>query len=52
MKLYDIDYGYDEMLVVFSKSLGKFGLEYVDLYLMYFFFLDKIVFFWNVMVKL
>lgn len=51
-KLYDTDHGYDETLAAFSKSLGKLGLEYVDLYLMHSPLPDKIVPSWNAMVKL
>lgn len=52
IKLYDDDYGFDKMLVVFNKSLGKLGMEYVDLYLMYFLVFDNVIFLWSVMVKL
>ena len=51
-KLYDTDHGYDETLAAFNKSLGKLGMEYVDLYLMHSPLPDKIVPSWNAMVKL
>lgn len=51
-KLYDTDHGYDETLAAFNNSLGKLGMEYVDLYLMHSPLPDKIVPSWNAMVKL
>lgn len=51
-KLYDTDHGFEETLGAFKKSLGKLGLEYVDLYLMHAPVPDKVVPSWNAMVKL
>lgn len=51
-KLYDTDHGYEETLMAFNKSLGKLGMEFVDLYLMHSPIPDKIVPSWNAMVKL
>ena len=51
-KLYDDDHGFDKTLAAFNKSLGKLGLEYVDLYLMHSPLPDKVVPSWNAMVKL
>lgn len=51
-KLYDDDHGYEETLKAFDKSLGKLGMEYVDLYLMHSPVPDKVVPSWNAMVKL
>lgn len=51
-KLYDTDHGYEETLMAFDKSLGKLGMEFVDLYLMHSPIPDKIVPSWNAMVKL
>lgn len=51
-KLFDDDHGFDEALRAFRKSLGKLGLEYVDLYLMHSPVPDKVVPSWNAMVKL
>ena len=51
-KLYDDDHGFDKALGAFNKSLGKLGLEYVDLYLMHSPVPDKVVPSWNAMVKL
>ena len=51
-KLYDDDHGFDQTLRAFNDSLGKLGLEYVDLYLMHSPVPDKVVPSWNAMVKL
>ena len=51
-KLYDNDHGFDETLTAFNRSLGKLGMEYVDLYLMHSPVPDKVVPSWNAMVKL
>lgn len=51
-KLYDTDHGFEETLSAFNKSLGKLGMEYVDLYLMHSPVPDKVVPSWNAMVKL
>ena len=51
-KLYDSDHGYEETLKAFNKSLGKLGMEYVDLYLMHSPLPDKVVASWNAMIKL
>ncbi|XP_029194800.2 LOW QUALITY PROTEIN: 9,11-endoperoxide prostaglandin H2 reductase-like [Acropora millepora] len=51
-KLYDDDHGFDETLKAFNDSLGKLGLEYVDLYLMHSPVPDKVLPSWNAMVKL
>lgn len=51
-KLYDTDHGFEETLSAFKKSLGKLGMEYVDLYLMHSPVPDKVVPSWNAMVKL
>ena len=51
-KLYDTDHGYEETFAAFNKSLGKLGMEFVDLYLMHSPLPDKIVPSWNAMVKL
>lgn len=51
-KLYDTDHGYEETLTAFNKSLGKLGMDFVDLYLMHSPLPDKVVPSWNAMVKL
>ena len=51
-KLYDTDHGYEETLKAFNKSLGKLGMEYVDLYLMHSPLPDKVAPSWNAMIKL
>ena len=51
-KLYDDDHGYEETMSAFNKSLGKLGMDYVDLYLIHSPVPDKVVPSWNAMVKL
>lgn len=51
-KVWNSDQGYDQTLAAFDKSIGKLGLDYVDLYLVHWPVKDKYKDTWRALEKL